>query len=760
MSNIFNLKKYDKEYMMKNHNTILKLVNEYVSKIIQSDKDAQTYRIRAIELLENFVNCLEVTDYLLIDSDPKISRNIYIESYFTLGTLYKNYAEKEIKDQITLLKTSTHRRKDGDILLSPTNESIFSKALSSFQKILHVSFDDEFALKQIISIYTQLCMFCQDNLMKCLQYLEEALLYAPENETIHYNLGYIYQRLNRIELSLIHYKISIKIVNVDTNNIIDENKKLLVNSYNGISCIFRSLKKWPEALFYLQKAEKIDPLNPDVNNQLGVVYTEMRRTDLAEVAYLKAIKYYKNSFISSDSTFLLAEMYLNYGHMHSYNGDNSKSVDYYNKSIQVCPTFTLPFQNKLMNLSYLFDQFEDKMYIYNQHKLVNKLYKKNQNKYSFDNKFYSTPKINIGIISGDFVDHPVSFFISTFLKKFDSNVFNVTCYSECIINTSIFNENLKFKTIKNMSAESASRMIYNDNIHILFDLAGHTAFNRLDIFAMKPSPIQITYIGYPYSTGVDEMDYRITDNICDGDFSISQKFYTEKLIALKNCFLCYDPLNTVIRDSELISNKVKVPDNKEIVIGCFNRVNKITDSVIKMYNNILLKVPKTRIVFKTKALINKKIQTNFINKFDKSVRSRITILDCTISHRDHLLSYNNIDIALDTFPYSGTTTTCEALYMGVPVFSLYDSTYYFHAQNVSCSILKNSDLDFYVVENEEELISKLIMLNEKDTSFWKDLKIDTRSKFKNGKVCDQEEYIKNLKELLVELYSKNKRIVS
>ena len=181
MSNIFNLKKYDKEYMMKNHNTILKLVNEYVSKIIQSDKDAQTYRIRAIELLENFVNCLEVTDYLLIDSDPKISRNIYIESYFTLGTLYKNYAEKEIKDQITLLKTSTHRRKDGDILLSPTNESIFSKALSSFQKILHVSFDDEFALKQIISIYTQLCMFCQDNLMKCLQYLEEALLYAPEN---------------------------------------------------------------------------------------------------------------------------------------------------------------------------------------------------------------------------------------------------------------------------------------------------------------------------------------------------------------------------------------------------------------------------------------------------------------------------------------------------------------------------------------------------------------------------------------------------
>lgn len=754
MSDILNLKKYEKEYMLKNHSNILKLVNEYVSKIIKSDKNVQTYRIKAIELLESFVSCLEVTDYLLIDSKPKISREIYIESYFTLGTLYKNYAEKEVETQLQILQTNPNRRTNENVSLSSRNETIFKKAISSFQKILYISFDDEYALKQLISIYTQLCFFCGDKLMKCFHYLEEALLYAPENETIHYNLGFIYQRLNKIELSLIHYKIAIKIANSEKES--EENKRLLVNSYNGISCIFRSIKKWPEALFYLQKAEKIDPLNPDINNQLGVVYTEMRRTDLAEKSYLKAIKHYKNSFVSTDPTFLLAELYLNYGHMHSYNGDNSKSVEYYNKSIQVCPTFTLPFQNKLMNLSYLFDQFEDKMYIYNQHKLVNKLYKKNTLKYTFDGSFYKTSKINIGIISGDFVDHPVSFFISTFLKKFDHNLFNVTCYSECIINTSVFNEKLKFKTIKNMSAEGASNMIYNDNIHILFDLAGHTAFNRLDIFAMKPSPIQITYIGYPYSTGLEEMDYRITDNICDGDFSVSQKFYTEKLIGLKNCFLCYDPLTTVIKDSEL---KVRQKKDKEIVIGCFNRVNKITDSVIKMYNNVLLSIKNCRLVFKTKALINKDIQTNFINKFDKSVRSRISILDCTISHRDHLLTYNNIDIALDTFPYSGTTTTCEALYMGVPVFSLYDSTYYFHAQNVSCSILKNSDLDFYVVNSEKELIDKINLLYQKDNLFWENLKMDTRSKFQNGKVCDGDEYLKNVNELLLDLYSKNKGIV-
>ena len=753
---------FNKQFVVKNVNNILKYANDYISKTINSNKDIQNNRLKAINILQKFVDCLEVTDYLLIDSKPEISRDIFLETHFTLGTLYKNLAEYEIQNQIDNLRKHELNKEKIDDNLSQKNEETFRKAINCFQKILFVSFDDQFALKQITSIFTQLCLFSQNNLMQCLRYLEESLFYTPDNETIHYNLGYIYQRLNKLELSIIHYKISIKLANSkeketnETKEVKEEMRKLLINNYNGISSIFRSIKKWPEALHYLQKAEKIDQRDPDIQNQLGIVYTEMRRTDLAEKSYIKAIENYKKTFISTDPKFFLSEIYLNYGHMHSYNGDNTKSVENYNKSLQICPKFSLPFQNKLMNLSYLFDQFDDKMYIYNQHKLTNKLYKKGNNKYKFDKSFYNSNKINIGIISGDFVDHPVSFFISTFLKNFDNNKFNVTCYSECIIDTTSFNEKLQFKTIKNMSNEHASDMIYTDKIHILFDLAGRTAFNRLDIFAMKPSPIQITYVGYPFSTGLDEMDYRITDNICDGDFSVSQKFYTEKLIALKNCFLCYNPGDTIIRDSELKRN-VELKRNqqnvkeKELVIGCFNRINKITDNVIKMYNNILLSVPNTKFVFKTKALINKKIATDFINKFNKNVRSRIEILDCTISHRDHLLTYNNVDIAIDTFPYSGTTTTCEALYMGVPVFSLYDSTYYFHPQNVSCSILKNSDLDFYVVNSEEEMICKIKELKTKDI---KELKIDTRSKFLNGKVCDSKEYMKNIQTLLLDLYNK------
>jgi predicted O-linked N-acetylglucosamine transferase (SPINDLY family) len=717
----------------------------------------QELRLQAVEEMSRVLDGMKVTDYLLIDSKPRVEKDIYLDCNFTIGTLLKSYAE-------TCLQGNAFSQEVKDM---------FIKSIQSFHNILKVQFEDEPATKQIVSVYTQLCFYTQrTNQQQCLQYLQEALYFAPNSETIHYNLGHIYQVMNRPEMSLIHYKLSIHLCKRPNKESLskaerESNRQLILNSYNGMACVFRALKQWPDALYYLQRAERVDNQDPDIQNQLGVVYTEMRRTDLAEIAYQNAIKYHKRTFISNNSMFLLSEIYLNYGHMHSYNGNNTGAVDCYNKSLQVTPSFIMPFQNKVMNLSYLFDQLEDKAYILNQHKLVNKLYPKAKGLFQFGSDYYDGDKINIGIISGDFVDHPVSFFISTFLKNFDSSRFTVTCYSECLVDTSLFNPNLQFKFIKNKSAVEAARMIHTDKIHILFDLAGHTAFNRLDVFALKPSPIQITYIGYPYSTGLDEMDYRITDSICD-DKTISQPFYTEKLLFLPNCFLCYDP--TVIKrapnggvfdfHTPQLAEQPYLKNKKEyITIGCFNRVNKITDSVIALFNRILLEFPAVRFVFKTKALLNKRIKQEFIKKFDKRVHDRLSVLDCTILHEEHLLEYNQIDIAIDTFPYSGTTTSCEALFMGVPVFTVYDSQYYFHPQNVTSSILKNSDLDFYVADSHDDLVHKIKGLHDTtlhDAAFWKTLKPDTRSKFMNGKVCNKTVYMNSIQDMLVGLYESNK----
>lgn len=730
--------------------------------------ESQKLRNNAARMYHNALDTIEIIEYLLIDSKPKIPKSLVLESFFNLGNIYKMNAELNVKKKIEEIRKNKNNRNSDVITLSNEEMTTFNNAINAYKQMLRISFDDNLAISQIVSVLTHIALFYQHDLETCVKYLQECLRYLPDDETVHYNLGNIFHKLNKPEMSLIHYKLSISLCEkkclVDNGKTNKERKQLLLNNLNGISGIYRSIKYWPEALHYLLKAESIEPTDPDIQNQLGVVYTEMRRTDLAEKAYQKGIQNYKQAFISTDTDFLLSELYLNYGHMHSYNGDNLQAVENYNKAIIICPRFNLPFQNKIMNMTYLFDQLDDKMYITRQHQMVNKLYKKGTGRYNFPPSFFSTAKINIGIVSGDFVDHPVSFFIRTFLEQYNTDKFNVTCYSECLIDTNLFNKNITFKFIKNMSAETAADLIYKDKIHILFDLAGHTAFNRLDVFALKPSPIQISYIGYPFTTGLDEMDYRITDNICD-NHDVSQKMYTEKLLYLPGCFVNYDP--TIVRRNnkgDIIKLDYPTLDqqpfiaNNFITIGCFNRLNKITDNVVSLFNKIMINNENVRFMFKTKALLNKYVTQKFLSKFDKTVRNRIEILDCTLTHEEHLCTYNKVDIAIDTFPYSGTTTSCEALFMGVPVFTLYDQTYYFHPQNVTASILKNSssDLDFYVCSNQDELLEKINLISSKDSSFWKDLKPNTRRNFLNGDVCNKTAYIKKMEHLLKNLVESQK----
>lgn len=754
----------DKLQTVKNYKHIYKLANNFISKSIEAKNAIKEFesRVLACQEYHKIVSSVDITEYLLLDANPRIPRNVFLDSLMHLGNYLKTINESLIISKKTELdKNNATRKVQIPLELSAFEYNIFQRALNSFITILHVDFDNGDASKQIISIYTQLTYFNQANYEKCLQLINEALMFAPENATLHYNLGHIYQRLNRLELSLVHYKLSLQLTKLSDDNQ-ESKKQLTINNYNGLASIYRGIKKWPESLHFLLKAHKIDKLDPDINNQLGVVYTEMRCTNLAEKHYKLAVENHSRTFVSTDPTFLLSEIYLNFGHMHSYNGDNQKSIECYNQSLKVVPRFALPFQNKIMNLSYVFDQLDDKMYITKQHKQINKLYEKNPSPYKFGANYYSDGKINIGIISGDFVDHPVSFFIGTYLKNFDTTRFNVTCYSECLIDTTLFNPNLKFKFIKNMSQKNASDLIHNDRIHILLDLAGHTAFNRMDIFSYKPAPIQVTYIGYPFTTGLNEMDYRITDNVCDHP-NISQPFYSEELLYLKDCFLCYDPCLIKRTDRNQVS-EFKYPKitetpfvkNKYLTIGCYNRINKITPAVIEEFNKVLLSNQNVRFVFKTKALINKDIAKEFLSKFDKSVVKRIKILDCTLSHEQHLETYNEVDIAIDTFPYSGTTTSCEALFMGVPVFSLYDSKYYFHPQNVTCSILKNSGMEYFICHNVDEMIVKIKELENKPIEYWGRSKDNIRKQFLEGKVCDKKSYMTNLEGLFLNLYNKHK----
>jgi predicted O-linked N-acetylglucosamine transferase (SPINDLY family) len=355
----------------------------------------------------------------------------------------------------------------------------------------------------------------------------------------------------------------------------------------------------------------------------------------------------------------------------------------------------------------------------------------------------NTKKVVIGLVSGDFENHPVSFFIKGLVNHLDRTRYSIICYSESIVPSNTFTHFIESRTIKNLTDSQVVELVQKDHVSILFDLSGHTALNRIGVFSLRAAPIQISYIGYPNTTGLVNMDYRITDGFAD-NIQFSQKFYTETLLPLDRCFLVYNSSKFFCDlQHQIIQPFVK---NGYITFGCFNRLGKITKGVVNLWKKVLLQFNNSRILFKTKALLNPKVKSSFLSQFSPELASRIDVIDCTATHSEHLDIYNLVDISIDTFPYSGTTTTCESLSMGVPVLTLRDSDTFFHAQNVSTSILHYSGFNQFILDSIDTIQNL-----DLESLLTSDFKLKTSQQFKNSNVCDNTDFVTKLDLLLQQL---------
>jgi predicted O-linked N-acetylglucosamine transferase (SPINDLY family) len=537
---------------------------------------------------------------------------------------------------------------------------------------------------------------------------------------------------------------------------------------NGIGSIYFTIQDRELALYFFNLAAEIDPKDPDINNQLGVIYTELRITDKAIEHYERGIENYKNAHISVDKDMLLASMHMNMGLAKCYECDFTGAIECYNMALKYKPRLSLAYQNKLLDVNYISHLIEDPMYIARLHKNINKIYPEVIDNYKVGCPNYkvkelflknnkgelikSGEKLNIGFVSGDFICHPVSYFIHSILKHLNYDLFNVHCYSSKVVKLDDMFPKCNWHVIRNKSEHEFKNLIQSHQIDILFDLSAHTGDNRLDTFVLKPAPIQISYCGYPNSSGIKSMDYRLTDKFCDNN--ASQKYYQEKLIFLKNSFLAYTP-SIGIENLPPLSEQPCIK-NGYITFGCFNRFNKINKMVIGVWEEILKKAPTARFIIKTKEFLTPKIKKQFLDSFkDKSVLSRVEILNYSDTYTEHLPDYNKMDISLDTFPYSGTTTSCESLMMGVPVLTNFDNVRHYHSQNVTTSLMKNSNLDEYVTVGQKEYIKKAVYYAnnlEKLTN----LKQEVRDKFVNGHVCNYTEFTENFEDTLLTLYKTHK----
>lgn len=292
--------------------------------------------------------------------------------------------------------------------------------------------------------------------------------------------------------------------------------------------------------------------------------------------------------------------------------------------------------------------------------------------------------LRVGYVSADFGFHVVSFVIEPVLAAHDPVVIEVYCYftgSRRDTQTErVAAHAACWRDIGAMDDDSARALILADELDIAVDLSGHTGGNRLGLFARRIAPVQATWLGYPNTTGLPAIDFRITDAWADPP-GMTESLHTEALVRLPSGFIAYQP-----RDEAPDVTPPPCRRRGHVTFGCFSNPAKLSDACLALWARVLAAVPTARLLVKARGLEDPAAETRFAVRFVAAGgdRSRLDLVGWTGDFESHLERYAAVDIALDSHPYHGTTTTCEALWMGVPVVTLAGSS---HVSRVGVSLL-------------------------------------------------------------------------
>jgi predicted O-linked N-acetylglucosamine transferase (SPINDLY family) len=323
---------------------------------------------------------------------------------------------------------------------------------------------------------------------------------------------------------------------------------------------------------------------------------------------------------------------------------------------------------------------------------------------SFDNDPDPDRRLKIGYVSADFCNHPVGRFLVPLFASHDHRQVEICCYSDQMKPVDSTTRQLKgaadrWQIIKGISDVELAELIRKDRIDILVDLAQHSADNRLMTFAHKPAPVQVTWLGYPGTTGLNAMDYRLTDLYLDPPGQGDEN-YTECSIRLPHCFWCYEPLETTSP-----VNALPAMQNGYVTFGCMNRFNKVTTASLELWRRILLAVPNSRLLIHSPIGDHlNAIRRRFVEGGIAS--RRVEFIERQPMPR-YLWEYYRMDIGLDPFPHGGGTVTCDSMWMGMPVVTLSGRT---AVGRGGVSLLSNVGLPELIAHSEEEYLSIAVEL--------------------------------------------------
>lgn len=504
---------------------------------------------------------------------------------------------------------------------------------------------------------------------------QKAIALEPRHAPAYSNLGFVLLKLGRTDEAIAACEKAIAL---------QPDLELVYNNL-GNALMRKGLVE--QAIAAFQQATVIRPNDARAQANLGSALTDAWLLDDAISACRQAIKL--------DPA--LPEAHYNLGNALKHKGRQEEAADAYHQAVGLRPDFAEAHENLAYILHY--HTGVTPQAVFEEHARWNERHAKPLENLIQHHGNLRDPerRLRIGYVSPDFCQHPVSRFFMPLIARHDREKFEVFCYSD-VAKPDAVTDQIRaladhWRVLTGLTDAQVADLIRNDEIDILVDLAGHTAGNRLLVFARKPAPVQATYLGYPGSTGLTAIDYRLTDVLADPP-NLTESLHSEQIYRLAECAWCYDPGDT--------PDPSPRPD-RPVTFGCFNNFAKVTEPMLEIWARVLKEVPSSRLLIKGMALMEASSRQRVYCHFESLgiARNRLELLGLTSSHYDHLALYDRMDIALDPFPYHGTTTTCEALWMGVPVVTLAGQC---HASRVGVSLLTNVGLAKFVAHDTGQYV--------------------------------------------------------
>jgi predicted O-linked N-acetylglucosamine transferase (SPINDLY family) len=547
--------------------------------------------------------------------------------------------------------------------------------------------------------------------------LRQALVLQPSHGQAHYNLGNAFQKRGQLDEAVANY---CRALTLNPNQ---------AEARNNLGAALTRLRRLDEAVTQLGYTVTARPDYTEARTNLGNALRDLGRLDEAETCYRQVLQQLPDD----------AGALTNLGNTLKELGRLDEAVACYRQVMEHDPDDSVAYSNLLVCLGY--DPGVSPAALYEEHQRWGQRHGRPEGRFGLAPEHDRNPErvLRIGYMSPDLYHHAVASFLEPVLAHHDPTRVEIYCYAEVFapdaVTTRLRSHARGWTFTCGLSDAELADRVRADGIDILVDLAGHTANSRLRVFGLRPAPVQVSYLGYPATTGLETIDYRLTDAVADPPGEPS--CHTEDLWRLPGGFCCWAPPANAPNVSEPPSQP-----SGYLTFGALHNLAKLNGAVLDLWCAVLRAVPTSRLKLFRHTLQGGaavRLQEDFDRR---GLGGRVDLQHLVGGGEGHLAFYEDIDVSLDAFPWSGHTTGCESLWMGVPVLTLCGNRY---AGRMVASVLTRLGLAEWVARTPEEYVATAARVAA-DLDALVPLRAGLRERVRHSPLCDGPAFTRELED--------------